>query len=44
MSNISELKNRLNAIKQTRQITGAMYLLSTSRMKKSMQNIDFNLT
>ncbi len=44
MSNISELKSRLNAIKQTRQITGAMYLLSTSRMKKSIQNIDFNLS
>lgn len=43
MSNISELKGRLNAIKQTRQITGAMYLLSTSRMKKSMQNMDFNI-
>lgn len=44
MSNISEYKNRLHAVKQTRQITGAMYLLSTSRMKKAMQNIDFNLT
>lgn len=43
MSNLSELKSRLYAIKQTRQITGAMYLLSTSRMKKSMQNMDFNL-
>ncbi|MCQ2454952.1 MAG: ATP synthase F1 subunit gamma [Clostridia bacterium] len=44
MSNISELKSRLEAIKQTRQITGAMYLLSTSRMKKSIQNADFNIT
>ncbi len=43
MSNLSELKSRLYAIKQTRQITGAMYLLSTSRMKKSMQNTEFNL-
>lgn len=43
MSNISELKGRLHAIKQTRQITGAMYLLSTSRMKKAMQNIDYNI-
>ncbi len=43
MSNLSELKSRLNAIKQTRQITGAMYLLSTSRMKKAMQNIDYNI-
>ena len=43
MSSMSELKNRLHAIKQTRQITGAMYLLSTSRMKKAMQNIDYNI-
>lgn len=43
MGSMSELKGRLYAIKQTRQITGAMYLLSTSRMKKAMQNIDFNL-
>ena len=43
MSNLNELKSRLSAAKQTRQITNAMYLLSTSLMKKAMQNIDFNL-
>lgn len=43
MENISELKQHLHAIEQTRQISNAMYLLSTSRMKKSMQNIDYNL-
>ena len=43
MENISELKQHLRAIEQTRQISNAMYLLSTSRMKKSMQNIDYNL-
>lgn len=43
MENISELKQHLNAISQTRQISNAMYLLSTSQMKKSMQNIDYNL-
>ena len=43
MENISELKQHLNAIEQTRQISNAMYLLSTSRMKQSMQNIDYNL-
>lgn len=43
MKNLSELKQHLNAVEQTRQITNAMYLLSTSRMKKSMQNINFNL-
>ncbi|MBO4468491.1 MAG: ATP synthase F1 subunit gamma [Clostridia bacterium] len=43
MGNLSELKNRLHAIKQTRQITGAMYLLSTSRMKKAIQNVNYNI-
>lgn len=43
MSNLSELRQHLYAIEQTRQITNAMYLLSTSRMKKAMQNIDFNI-
>ncbi len=40
----SELKLRLEAVKQTRQITNAMYLLSASLTKKAMQNIDFNLS
>lgn len=44
MENISELKQHLRAVQQTRQITNAMYLLSTSRMKQSMQNIDYNIT
>lgn len=44
MNNISELKQHLRAVEQTRQITNAMYLLSTARMKQAMQNIDFNLT
>ena len=40
---MSEIKARLDAVKQTRQITNAMYLLSASLTKKAMQNIDFNL-
>lgn len=43
MENISELKQHLYAVEQTRQISNAMYLLATSRMKKSMQNIEYNL-
>lgn len=43
MSSPNEIKQHLKAVQQTRQITNAMYLLSTSRMKKAMQNIDFNL-
>ncbi len=43
MSNANEIKQHLKAVEQTRQITNAMYLLSTSRMKKAMQHVDFNL-
>ena len=44
MENISELKQRLRAVTQTRQICNATYLLATSRMKRSLQNIGYNLT
>ena len=44
MKNMNELRQHLHAVEQTRQITNAMYLLSTSRMKKAVQNIDYNLT
>lgn len=43
MSTANEIKQHLKAVEQTRKITNAMYLLSTSRMKKAMQSIDFNL-
>ncbi len=43
MANLSELRQHLPVANQTRQITNAMYLLSSSRMKKAMQNIDYNL-
>ncbi len=43
MSTISEIKSHLKAVEQTRQITNAMYLLSTARMKAAMEHIDFNL-
>lgn len=43
MSSVNEIKQHLKAVEETRQITNAMYLLSTSRMKKAMENIDFNL-
>ena len=44
MENISELKQRLRAVTQTRQICNATYLLATSRMKRSLQNIGHNLS
>lgn len=43
MSSANEIKQHLKAVEQTRQITNAMYLLSTSRMKKAMQHVDYNL-
>ena len=43
MSSANEIKQHLKAVEQTRQITNAMYLLSSSRMKKAIQHVDFNL-
>ncbi|MBQ9940457.1 MAG: ATP synthase F1 subunit gamma [Clostridia bacterium] len=40
--NLSEIRHETQAIEETRQITNAMYLLSTSRMKKAMQKIEYN--
>ncbi|MBE6688361.1 MAG: ATP synthase F1 subunit gamma [Ruminococcaceae bacterium] len=40
--NLSAIRHEAKAVEQTRQITNAMYLLSTSRMKKAMQVIDYN--
>ncbi len=38
---VSELKTRLASVKQTRQITNAMYLLSASRLKKLMPGMGY---
>ncbi|MGN0527372.1 MAG: ATP synthase F1 subunit gamma [Acutalibacteraceae bacterium] len=43
MSTVNEIKSHLKAVEQTKQITNAMYLLSTARMKSAMEHIDFNL-
>lgn len=40
--NLSSIRHEEKAVEQTRQITNAMYLLSTSRMKKAMQMIEYN--
>ncbi len=42
--NPAEIKDHIRAIEQTRQITNAMYLLSTSRMRKTMKMIDYNVS
>lgn len=43
MSSLNDLKQRLSSVSQTRQITNAMYLLSVSRLKKSVLGIEHNL-
>ncbi len=43
MNNASGVKNSIKAIKDTRQITGAMKLISTSKMQKAIQRYDTNL-
>ena len=41
MKNASEIKHSLSAVKQTRQITNAMYLLSATEMKRYLGNIGY---
>ncbi len=41
MSTAGEIKRRLASVTQTKQITNAMYLLSVSRLKRSMETIDY---
>jgi F-type H+-transporting ATPase subunit gamma len=44
MKNINEIRRHIKAIEQTRQITNAMYLLSTSQMKRAISKMTFNRT
>lgn len=41
MKNASETKRRLNAARQTRQITNAMYLLSSSAMRRYLSGVGY---
>lgn len=41
MSEINDIKRRLSAVAQTRQITNAMYLLSSSRMRREAQRAGY---
>ncbi len=41
MKNSSELRHSLAAVKQTRQITNAMYLLSVSEMRRCLSHISY---
>ena len=42
MPGMSDIKFHINSIKQTRQITNAMYLVSTARMRKAIKRIEQN--
>lgn len=42
MQGVNEIRRHLQAVAQTRQITNAMYLLSSSRMRKAMISIEYN--
>lgn len=42
MASRSDIRFHINSVKQTRQITNAMYLVSTSRMRRAMRGIEQN--
>ena len=42
MQNLNEIKNHISAVEQTGKITNAMYLLSTSRMKRALVKAEYN--
>lgn len=42
MQNISEIRHHINAVAETRKITGAMQMVASSRMKKVMPHIEYN--
>lgn len=39
MANARELKERMASIQETRKITNAMYLISSSKMKQARKNL-----
>lgn len=42
MQNANEIRAHINAVEQTRKITNAMHLVSTSRVRRVMQHIEYN--
>lgn len=42
MANISDIRFHIKSVEQTRKITNAMYLVSTSRMRKALRGIEQN--
>lgn len=44
MMNMTEIKNRITSIEQTRKITKAMHLISTVKMRKALERYEQNAT
>ncbi len=42
MANTKEIKDRINSIKETQKITNAMYLISSTKLKKARKSLDQN--
>ncbi|MDR2519592.1 MAG: ATP synthase F1 subunit gamma [Eubacteriaceae bacterium] len=42
MQSLTEIKNRLKAVEETRKITNTMKLVSTSRIKKVVKSLEYN--
>ena len=40
MPNIQGIKKRIDSIKETRKITNAMYLISSTKMRKAKSDLD----
>ena len=42
MASVNEIRHRIEAVEQTRKITGAMELVSSTRMRRVMSHIEYN--
>lgn len=42
MASVNEIRQRIDAVEQTRKITGAMELVSSTRVRRVMSHIDYN--
>jgi F-type H+-transporting ATPase subunit gamma len=42
MSSTNEIRQRINAVEQTRKITGAMEMVSSNRMRRVMSHLEYN--
>ena len=40
MSEITEVKNRIKGVSDTRKITGALYLISSAKVKKAREELE----